>query len=140
MNTIQDNELYAYIFAALGHEPSFELLKTRYNDILADLVSAKANANCSCRGRVLRYITIKYQDEAEKTFLNEIFSIEEIKKPAEAIIIENKNKIANSLSGKIITVMKKDNYWEDFNNSIIRNNYRSFSVIDKGDSIDVYFL
>lgn len=141
MSTISNLDLYAYVFSSLSHDPAFEMLKERYNDILADLVSAKANANCSCRGRVLNYINKKYQEEEnEKTFLDGIFSIPEVKTQAESTIAENKARAANALSGKILTVMKKDNYWQDFFNSVSRNSFRSFSVVDKGDSVDVYFL
>jgi hypothetical protein len=140
MNTIPENSLYAYIFASLAHDPSFELLKDRYPDILADLVSAKSNANCSCRGRVVSYINQKYQIDSEKTFLNEIFSNETIKLEAEKQIVETQARIANNFAGKIITVMKKDDYWKDFHLSTLRGSYRAFSVVDKGDSVDVYFL
>lgn len=140
MNTINADHLYAYIFASLAHDPSFELLKNRYSDILADLVSAKSNANCSCRGRVIAYINQKYQIDTEKAFLDEIFLNEQIRVEAEKQIEENQARIANNFSGKIITVMKKDDYWKDFHLSTLRGSYRAFSVVDKGDSVDVYFL
>ncbi len=140
MNTINQENLYAYVFAALEHDASFELLKTRYSEILADLVSSKSNANCSCRGRVVAYIHQKYTIEAEKAFLDEIFSKEEVAVPAQNQLKENEIRVANSLSGRVVTVMKKDNYWKDFHSSTLRGNYRAFSVVDKGDSVDVYFL
>lgn len=140
MDNIQDNQLYAYIYASLDYNESLEALKTRYSAILADLVSASTNPTCACRGRVLNYISAKYQEQEEKDFLNKIFYIEQVKTKAEFTITENKNRAANTLGGKILTIVKKDDYWKDFHNSISRSNYRSFSIVDKGDSIDVYFL
>ena len=141
-DTIAVNNIYAYIFSALNDDPSFALLKERYSDILADLVSSKSNANCSCRGRVVSYITEKYKISEEKIFLDQIFSNEKIKTPALKMIEEQKFNMMNSLSGKIITLVKKDNYWKEFyeSNTNARGNWRAFSIVDKGDSVDVYFL
>jgi len=140
MNNIPDNELYAYIYASLDHDESLQLLKVRYSAILADLVSASTNPTCACRGRVLSYVSGKYQEQEEKDFLNKIFYTEQVKTKAEFTITENKNRAANTLGGKILTIVKKNDYWKDFHSSISRSNYRSFSIVDKGDSIDVYFL
>jgi len=140
MNAIPDNLLYAYIFATLADDPSFLLLKDRYPDILADLVSAKSNSNCSCRGRVIAYITQKYGTDTERVFLDGIFSNETVVRNAADQIKQNQEKITNTLSGKIFTLMKKDNYWEEFTQTAANKMFRSFSIVDKGDSVDVYFL
>ena len=140
MNKIPDNLLYAYIFAALAHDPSFLLLKDKYPDILADLVSAKSNSNCSCRGRVVSYISTKYKIDTERVFLDKIFSNQEIITNASDQIKQNQDKLNSSLSGKIFSLMKKDNYWEEFTQTASNKMFRSFSIVDKGDFVDVYFL
>jgi hypothetical protein len=141
MNTdvITPNNIYAYIFSALNDDSSFGLLKDRYPDILADLVSAKSNANCSCRGRVVSYIIEKYKISDEKIFLDQIFSNEKTQAAAIKMLEDQKQSTLHSLSGKIITLVKKDNYWKEFYDSN-RGNWRAFSIVDKGDSVDVYFL
>jgi len=140
MNTIPEHLLYAYIFAALEDDTSFSLLKDRYPDILADLVSAKSNSNCSCRGRVVSYITQKYKTDTERVFLDGIFSKEKTINNASNQIKQNQETITNTLSGKIFTLMKKDNYWEEFTKTTFGKMFRSFSIVDRGDSVDVYFL
>ncbi len=140
MNTIPEHLLYAYIFAALEDDESFSLLKDRYPDILADLVSAKSNSNCSCRGRVVSYITQKYKTDTERVFLDGIFSKEKTINNASNQIKQNQETITNTLTGKIFTLMKKDNYWEEFTKTTFGKMFRSFSIVDRGDSVDVYFL
>lgn len=139
MNILPEH-FYAYVFAALAHDSSFELLKQRYQTILADLVSAKENANCSCRGRVVAHLTEKYKLQEEKDFLNPIFAVPEVKTNAEIQIARQREMAANALSGKIVTLIKRDNYWQDFMKHSANGTFRSFSVVDKGDSVDVYFL
>jgi len=140
-----------YLDILVKNEKIFEALKAKYPDILADLTSAKFNPNCSCRGRVSAHLNKKYV-EGDKDFIDFILNMEEIKEQKatmDKIIKEseeaNRQKLENAKDisiSNIYQVPKGPKAWEDFNKFVNEKGipFRSFSVLDKGEFLEVYFL
>lgn len=140
-----------YLDILVKNEKIFESLKNKYPEILADLTSSKFNPTCSCRGRVATFLSKKYV-EGDKDFLDFLLNLEEVKdlklQVDESIkkmeIEKNKallNIRENSISN-IYQVPKGPKGWEDFTKFVVEKNimFRSFSVVDKNDYLEVYFL
>jgi hypothetical protein len=140
-----------YLDILVKNEKIFESLKNKYPDILADLTSSKFNPTCSCRGRVAVHLNKKYA-EGDKDFIDFLLNLEEIReekqKIDEAIRQKEENKSKNLESfrdnsvSNIYEVPKGPKGWEDFNKFVIEKGivFRSFSLLDKGDHLEVYFL
>jgi hypothetical protein len=140
-----------YLDILVKNEKIFEALKNKYPDILADLTSSKFNPTCSCRGRVAAHLNKKYT-ESDKDFIDFLLNLEEIKPEKQKIdeLIkqneESKSKNSESFrdnsSAHIYEVPKGPKGWEDFNKFVMEKGivFRSFSVLDKGDHLEVYFL
>jgi len=140
-----------YLDILVKNEKIFEALKNKYPDILADLTSSKFNPTCSCRGRVSNYINKKYT-EGDKDFIDFLLNMEEIKDQKIAmdkLIKESEEKMkqraqdAKDISvSNIYQVPKGAKGWEDFNKFVTEKGipFRSFSILDKGEFLEVYFL
>jgi hypothetical protein len=140
-----------YLDILVKNEKIFEALKNKYPDILADLTSSKFNPTCSCRGRVAAHLNKKYT-EGDKDFIDFLLNLEEIRQDKEKIdqiIKENEQKNSNNLeafrensTSHIYQVPKGPKGWEDFNKFVMEKGivFRSFSILDKGDHLEVYFL
>lgn len=116
---------------------TFNRLQADFPDILADLVSFKNNPNCSCRSRVVKFFGDKLQQDP--SLLNKY--IYDHVGLHNAISIAQQMRQINNYSGKIITIPKTEEAWKNL--SIDINNgkmFRGFSVVEKEDSIVVYFL
>jgi hypothetical protein len=140
-----------YLDMLVKNEKIFEALKVKYPDILADLTSSKYNPTCSCRGRVAGHLNKKYT-EGDKDFIDFLLNMDEIKeqkiamdklvKEAEE---DNKKRLqeAKDIStANIYQVPKGPKAWEDFNRFVNEKGipFRSFSVLDRGEFLEVYFL
>jgi hypothetical protein len=141
-----------YLDVLVRNEKIFEALKNKYPEILADLTSAKFNPTCSCRGRVAAHLNKKYQ-EGDKDFIDFLLNMDEIKDGKAKIDemlkkIEEKNKekaqeVAKDTSvSNIYQVPKGPKAWEDFHKFVNEKGipFRGFSLLDKGDYLEVYFL
>jgi hypothetical protein len=140
-----------YLDILVKNEQIFEALKNKYPDILADLTSAKFNPTCSCRGRVAAHLNKKYT-EGDKDFIDFLLNMDGIKEQKIALDklikeAEEKNKQqvqeAKDVSiTNIYQVPKGPKAWEDFNKFVNEKGipFRSFSVVDKGEFLEVYFL
>jgi len=140
-----------YLDLLVKNEKIFEALKAKYPDILADLTSAKFNPTCSCRGRVSAHLNKKYA-EGDKDFIDFLLNMEEIKEQKASIDkavkeIEDKTKqriqdAKDVSTTNIYQVPKGPKAWEDFNKFVSEKGipFRSFSVLDKGEFLEVYFL
>lgn len=143
--------LAPYLDILVKNDKIFEALKNKYPEILADLTSSKFNPTCSCRGRVINYLAKKYV-EGDKDFIDFLLNLDEIKalkiqiddsikkkeeERVKAVSVAKENSISN-----IYQVPKGPKGWEDFTKFITERNvmFRSFSVVDKGDYLEVYFL
>ena len=49
----------------LKHDQTFDSLKHKFPEILADLTSARINSNCSCINKVKLYLISKLKNEEE---------------------------------------------------------------------------
>lgn len=140
-----------YLDILVKNEKIFESLKNKYPEILADLTSAKFNPTCSCRGRVATHLNKKYT-EGDKDFIDFLLNLEEVKEQKEKIDkllkeMEEKNKAKleaskDSSISNIYQVPKGPKGWEDFHKFVNEKGmpFRSFSILDKGDYLEVYFL
>jgi hypothetical protein len=117
-------------------ESVFEALKTDFPDILADLVTFKSNPNCTCRGRVFKFFTEKLEQNPE--------ALNKYVKDAAALTAEletiGRQRTLNNYSGKVFTIVNSEPAWEEFSKTLAGKMFRSFSVVDKGDNLKVYFV
>lgn len=114
----------------------FARLKTDFPDILADLTTFKTNPNCSCRSRVVKYFSDKL---VENPNLLDQYVVNPQDLNNQLMVIYNQ-RIQNNYAGKVFTVGKTDSEWQAFAQSLAGKTYRSFSVMDNGDSLKVYLL
>ncbi len=133
-----------YVFTVIENDQYFDQLKNKYTEILADLTSSKVNPNCSCMNRVVNHLHPKYMSGGEdKTFLDTLFEKPEIKEKAEAKIMDMQIRIQTQALPRILNVVKSESgYWENFVKTQVlgKISFRSFSVVDKGYSVDVHFI
>jgi hypothetical protein len=114
----------------------FEQLKADFPAILADLVTFKNNPNCTCRGRVIKFFT--EQLEQNKDVLEKY-----VKDPAGLQAEINQlvsQRAANNYSGRVFEVQKGDEAWLTFSQSLAGKAFRAFSVVERENSVAVYFL
>ena len=143
-----------YLDILVKNEKIFEALKNKYPEILADLTSAKFNPTCSCRSRVSAFLNKKYTED-DKDFIDFLLNMEEIKESKEkmdSIIKEKEAKLEQENQQNndpkdvgvthIYQVPKGPKAWEDFNKFVNERGipFRSFSILEKPDYLEIYFL
>ena len=114
----------------------FEQLKNDFPAILADLTTFKNNPNCSCRGRVFKFAAEQLEQNPnilEKYVTNPQALQQELDR------LSNE-RMANNYSGKVITIEKNDAAWTQFAATLITKSFRGFSVVEREDSIAIYFV
>lgn len=118
-------------------ETTFNRLKTDFPEILADLVTFKSNPNCSCRGRVIKFFSDKLQQDP--ALLNKyVYNNEELSTELNKAELLRQQ---NNYSGKIITIPKTEEAWLNFSKEINQGKFfRGFSVVEKENTLVVYFL
>ena len=140
---MDNNQLLIYVQALVNNNDTFEALKSRYTEMLADLVSFKNNPNCSCKARVNTFIAKKYMEiPEEKTFIDELIKNPNIANSYDALskIMTSRTGNIRNLSGQIFKVPKGDEGWAALSRDIAGAMFRSFNVVDRGDYSEVYFL
>lgn len=140
---MDNHQLLLYVTALVNNDPTFETLKSRYTEILADLVSFKTNPNCSCKNRVGSFIAKKYNESPEdKAFLDELFKKPEIIESYERLVKFTPQRPGNPriISGQIFKIPKTDEGWAALNKDIAGAHFRSFNILEKEDHLEVYFL
>ena len=148
----KDMNIAPYLDILVKNEKIFEALKNKYPEILADLTSAKFNPTCSCRGRVATHLNKKYE-EGDKDFIDFLLNMDELKEQKaviDKIIKDNEEKLKakaidvskDTSVSNIYQVPKGPKAWEDFNKFVNEKGitFRSFSVVDKGEFLEIYFL
>jgi hypothetical protein len=125
----------------------FDSLKRKYPEIEVDLISWKDNPNCTCGQRVNNFFIEKYSIEEDKIFLDHLMNSEQVKLKTEEITKEQiHSQIPPSMTdyrGRVFTVGLKEEDWLNFWNTRVvedRAAYRSFSVVNNGNELKVYFL
>lgn len=138
------HKLHSYVPALVEVDESWEALKTRYPQILADLTSSKFNPNCSCRQRVGSFLNEKYESsEDEKQFILKLFSIPKVvEKSAEVLVSSRRREKAYQEFPRVHSVPKGEQAWADFLKFLEKNDFhpQSFSVVDKGETVTVYLM
>jgi len=114
----------------------FEQFKSDFPDILADLVTFRANPNCTCRGRVFKFFTEKL--EKEPTSLNKYVK-NEAALQAELKTISDQ-RLANSYAGRVFVIAKTEEAWAEFARNLVGKAFRSFSISERENAVAVYFL
>lgn len=136
-------KLHLYINALVNNEQTFEILKNKYTEILADLVSYKTNPNCSCRGRVNNFLTEKYNSsEEDKAFLESLFNMQEITESFERLFKINPQRPGSTrvISGQVFKIPKTDEGWAALNKDISGAFFKSFSILEKENHLEIYFI
>jgi hypothetical protein len=114
----------------------FDQLQQDFPNILADLVTFKNNPSCSCRARVVKFFT--EQLIQDPLVLNKyVKDLDALKAHLDKIMSERQT---NNYSGKIFTIPSGQESWLSFASLLQGKMFRSFSIVDKGDEIMVYFL
>lgn len=104
----------------------------------ADIATLASNPNCSCRFKVEKII----KDNTDKVFnlikdlYNENLSLQNT---IDSII---SNSSFQTASGKVFTIKKNSESWYNFYLKLVEEKFMfgNFSVVDRGDELDVYFL
>lgn len=120
----------------LRTESIFEELKKDHPDILADLVTFKSNPNCSCRAKVFKYFTDKIT-ENPSALDKYIVDKEELQKEVDKLYAA---RMQNSYSGKVVTIPNNEDSWKELGLQASTKAFRSFSVVNNGDTLTVYFI
>jgi hypothetical protein len=140
--------------ASIETDEIFETLKQKYTEIEVDLLSWRNNPSCACGKRVFDFFSKIYQeDEGQAKFLDSLFQEEKVKEKARELT-QAKRKVVTQQDipqvppemtdyrGKIFTVGKSEEDWSNFWKKINEDRaaYRTFSLIDAGEYLKVYFL
>lgn len=114
----------------------FEEIKKDHPEILADLVTFKSNPNCTCRAKVFKYFTDKIQ--ADQSVLDKyIKNKEELQKEIDKLF---QARMQNTYSGKVFTIQNNEDAWKELGLQAATKAFRSFAVVDKGETLKVYFI
>jgi hypothetical protein len=118
-------------------DKSFELLKKDYSEILADLTSFKGNPSCTCKARVIKFFAEKI--EKEPGCLDKyITNIDDFNNK---LRIVNEKRDQNNYSGKVFEIEKTNEAWNNFcKDKITGKSFRGFSVVERENSVVIYFI
>jgi hypothetical protein len=133
---INANTLPDVLPIIIRNDTVFEQIKSDFPDILADLVTFKANPNCTCRGRVFKFFT--EQLEKEPSSLNKYIK-DEVSLQAELKTLSDQ-RLANNYAGRVFVIAKTEEAWTEFAKSLVGKAFRSFSIAERENTVAVYFL
>jgi len=126
----------------LENEDVFRALKKRYNEIFADLASAKDNSNCSCRGRVSSFLEKKYKDETEKKFIDDLVQNSNLKDAINKVFREDED--INSILSVSHILEKQEGYYKKFLDFLqekkVHHYIRSINIIDHGKHVEIFLF
>lgn len=117
-------------------ESAFEQLKTDFPGILADLVTFKSNPNCTCRGRVFKFFTEQLEQNKDilEKYVNNPTALQ-----AEIDQLVSQ-RVASNYAGKVFEIQKGDQAWQVFSQSLAGKAFRSFAIVERENTVAVYFL
>ncbi|NDF15923.1 hypothetical protein EB061_11475, partial [bacterium] len=109
-------------------------LAQKYKDLEIDLVSAKDNPNCSCRGKVWEYFINKFNTEKEETnnFLKNLYE----KYTSIKVRIDAFEYNINFIK-TIHIIDNTQEAWNNFQNKLSSIDYKSVSIIEKKDKFKI---
>ena len=148
------NEIRIYLDALVGIDHVYEALKKRYPQMLADIVSSRENPNCGCRNRLSGFLIEQYNNPSEAEFIKNLLADHRVLERAlqiKNLSQQNHQPIPQQSSPQIpqdpskvkkYTLNKSQTGWDSFAEWIESRQiqFRSFSVVDRGNELDVYFL
>ena len=124
----------------IENEKTFNLLKSKYKEILADLISAKDKPSCSCNNRIISFLEEKYKNQEDKKFIDSLIEDDSVKDVITEIL--NDDQEINQILNTPHLIKKEEGYYEKFLKFLVEkgaDNYvRSLSVIDRGDSVEIF--
>jgi len=133
---------YSKVF--IKDQEIFEELIKKYPELEMDLISARQNDNCSCHFKIKAFLEIKYF--LDKFYLDNLFFKENLFQEYSKYDQELENKkqeqfIKNENFKKIHTINNNQKSWEEFQ-EFVKNNiiFKSFSVLQDGENLRIYFL
>ena len=135
---INENNINFIISILIKNEESFSnLIKENYK-IKSDLISYKKDSNYEHRERIAKYfLNLLEKDNQYLTkYINENYEniLLEIKN------IERETEKANNLSGRSFTIDNNEKSWSYFTRQVANKTFRSFSVVENKDKLEIYFL
>ena len=98
--------------------------------IKSELICYKETKNTDCRNKIQKYFLDLKQKEKNANFLEKYI------KSQDDFIEEFDIKY----SGNVFSIPNNENSWKEFAQNIKMFNYKSFSVIENEDNIEIYFL
>lgn len=137
--------LQNYYRVLIENDSSFNALKESFPKILEDLISAKDNPSCECNKRVFEYLFKEYQENKKsKKVIDNLFKLKEI----DEIITELEKHRAQFEKDtvekitKIYKIGKSEKDWAEFYKTVEEKQiyFRSFSVLEKDDHLEIRFL
>jgi hypothetical protein len=134
---INQNNLPEAISILIGDNFTFSLLIKSFPEIRSELVSAKSSVNSPAIHKVLQFFSDKLKKDPN--LLNNFIVDGEFFNKKLAVKAQNTND-TNNYSGRVTTVEKSEDAWRAFSDSLRGKIFRSFSIIEREDSIVVYFL
>jgi len=133
---------YSKVF--IKNEEVFNQLIKKYPELEIDLISARQNDNCSCHFKVRAFLEIKYF--LDKFYLDDLFFkenlfIEYARYDQELEAKKQEQVIKNQNFKKIHIINNDQKSWEEFQ-EFVKNNitFKSFSIIQDGENLRIYFL
>lgn len=132
---INNNNLSESIEVLIENNFTFGLLRSSFPEILADLIATKVNPHSSSKYKVLKFFSEKLK--TNPNLLDHYVVDGEFNKK---INLKNEQKMGNNYSGRVITVGKSEEEWQSFSDSLRGKMFRTFSIVERKDSIAVYFL
>jgi len=119
--------------------PAFaEELQNTFSVIAADIMSFKSNPQCSCARKVQLFIEEHSSDvfECLRNFFDKNASLQQTINS----ILEGSSFY--DVSGKVFEIDDTTEAYTNFSNRAIQDrfNFRSFSVVSKGDKLRIFFL
>lgn len=141
----KNTSLQNYYRVLIDNDSAFNILKESFPQILEDLTSAKDNPSCECNKRVFEFLFKEYQENKKsKKIIDNLFKSKEIN---EIITELEKHRVQFEKDTiekitKIYKVGKSEKDWADFYKMVEEKQifFRSFSVLEKNDYLEVRFL
>jgi hypothetical protein len=133
---INQGNLAEAISFLITNDNVFERLKTDFPEILADVITFKSNPNCSCKGRVIKYFSDQLAtnpDVLEKYIYDQ-------NALTQHLVQIQQQRLLNTYSGKIITIPKTEQAWANFQLELNNKIFRGFSIVEREDSVAIYFI
>jgi hypothetical protein len=133
---INPNNLSDVLPMLIKDDNIFEAFKTNFPEILADLVTFKSNPNCSCKGRVIKFFSDKLEQDPNilNSYVVDPVAINRGLQDA------HQQRIMNNYSGRVFEIGKTEQDWLVFSQSLIGKMFRGFTVVERADTVAVYFL